>query len=426
MKIADLKSSLMSVSFVMNKDSKILGEGPVSLPHKIFFYLLTAFNIFFLSYVLTVGYYNRLSLDDYAYLGAMRDNGFLSPFTYWYSHWQGRFGPQFLLNFVFLVYDVTSNLLFYPILLSSLFAYSIYQILNYYFSLPKRVLLNYSILLFAALLLTGFELSTFFWVNASTMYFGGMLFALLGIVFILKENQSYFRYVVVAICFLYAGSSSEHVGILACFLLFSASFISFYKLDWNFRNFIANPTNKRLLVALFFCSVAFIIMILAPGNKIRIAASAQVNDPILLLKKTYKATMFVCGHLFYKLPYFITFIPPFLLFGSFLKPSKTHNLSVGFVLVICAIAILSLIYTGNLPMAYTHNGAGPLRAYVYITFSVVCFLFLICFYIGRHYRSRLKYLVVVSILSLAILFVMLFYTFYMELQETVLIPPQDT
>jgi hypothetical protein len=387
-----------------------------------FLYTLVGFNILFLSYVLIVGYYNRLSLDDFAYMGVLRDYGLLNPFTFWYDNWQGRFAPQLFLNIMFSFYQLTSNLIFYPIILSSIFVYSFYQILHYCFKLPKLVLLNYSILLYSALLLTTFELSTFYWLNASVMYFGGVAFLLLGLVFILKNKPTLWHYIIIAICFLYAGSSSENFGALACLILMVGLLFWYIRSAYNFENFTSHfkyfcfhTITKKIVTGLFFCSVAFIVMILSPGTSVRMAQGQHMTDPFALLNLSLDSTLVVYTHIFYKLPYIIVYAPLFVLFGCYLNLEKIIKIRLLPVLILTSAALFFIIFISNIPLSYALGQVGPLRSYVFVSFFLVAKLFLVCVYIGSRYQAVLGRSVrKISGVFLFMLFLLLVYTLYSE------------
>src|SRR6266542_3919311 len=92
--------SLLGIEFkqMKKKGFWIFQFSSESQSHKLLFYLIFAANLLSIAYSLWLGYYNRLALDDYCYLAAQNEHGFLSPFNFWYSIWQGRFSPILLIN----------------------------------------------------------------------------------------------------------------------------------------------------------------------------------------------------------------------------------------------------------------------------------------------------------------------------------------
>jgi len=399
-----------------DKSPNPASENPKSSITNVFYYCLVLFNIVFLAYVLTIGYHNRLTLDDYSFLGTMRDHGFFSPFTFWYSQYQGRFAPQFFINTALVIYKVLGNMFFYTALISTLFIGAIYQILRFYLPLSRGLLFNYSIFLFSALVLTTFELTTFYWLNVSAMYFGGVLFALLGTVFILKDNKPIYGYIIVAFCFLYVGSSSEHAGIIGCSILGLSLLYTFYKSGYNFKKFFAQTQNRKLLVASVFCFVAFVVMVVAPGNKIRMSSFQQVTDPQELIRISYKSSIEILYHIFYRLPYILALVAPIALLGTLGKDKiQIGRFNLIFIAVLCTVGLCLLIFLSNIPAAYAMGTAGPLRSFVFINFFLVVSLFVIFFYAGYRYLSDSRIIGSISILSVILLGSFVFYSFKSEL-----------
>jgi hypothetical protein len=384
---------------------------------------LAAFNILFLFYLLLVGYYNRLALDDFAYYGIYKEYGFFNPFTYWYFNWQGRFAPQFFLNFMFMFFDLTGNLFFYPVVVGGLFILSLYRLLRIFFNVSTPVLLNYSIFIFSAIIFTTFELSTFYWICASVDYFVGTGFALLGASYIFDPYSKKRHFVAIAFCAVYTGSSSENVGAFLCFVLVVAVIWQFVGKASNAGNFnahlklfFADSLTKKLLVALFFALGASIIMVSAPGTDVRLGQTQHVTEVIELIVKTFKATVYVFVYVFYKLPYFIAYIPVFIFIGALVDRQKNvYPFRYVFIVGAYAATIFVLVFISNLPMVYAIGHWGPLRAYVYVTVIIVASLFGMSVYTGMRYRQEvLKYGIAIPLTGISLLLIFSCYTIASE------------
>ena len=390
------------------------------LYNNLFILTFSFYNIFFLIYIFILGYYNRLSGDDYAFMGHLREYGFFNPFTYWYDAWQGRFCPQFVINTVLLVYKIIPNLIFYTVIITTLFILSIYKILKLYFPLSKWYLLNYSVFLFSTLVFTALEFNTFFWITVSPMYYGGILFALFGVGYILGTGKKWHHFLIIGLSFIYVGSSSEHVGILTCGALGLLLLANSFKLKFNLKSMLSNTKNSKLLVAISFCAIAFVIMILAPGNKIRMAQSPQTTDIIHLIKITITASVFVMRHVFYKIPYLILMIPIMLLLGVFLKDKiivKKHNYFI--VLIISIIGLLGIIFLSNLPTAYAMSSNGPTRSYVFISFLILMTLSFLSVYTGYRFINSTRILKNISLVSIGVLILILSYVAVNEIPQSI-------
>ncbi len=397
-----------------------MNQGKKSLAENGFILTLSLYNILFLTYIFVLGYYNRLSGDDFAFMGHMREHGFLSPFTYWYDAWQGRFCPQFVVNTVLSIYKVIPNLMFYTVGISVLFILSIYKILKICFPLSKLYLLNFSTLIFSTLVFTSLEFNTFYWITVSPMYFGGILFALFGMGYILQPQHKKLHYWLIALSFIYVGSSSEHVGILASAALGLLLFLNSIRVRFNIKKALKNKQNIKLLIALTFCAISFIITILAPGNKVRMGAANQTTDIMGIYYITKVAFWYMLRHALYKLPYFVAIIPPLLLLGALIKEKvKLPKVNYFLVLLGAPALLLVIIFLSNAPSAYAISAIGPTRSYVFISFLIILFTVVVLIYTGYRFLKPYKWFYGLSIFSSLFLIVMLVYVSKNEIPEVI-------
>src|SRR5262249_35172041 len=152
---------------------------------------------------------------DYCFMRVLNDNGYWGAISFWYNHWQGRFSPHLVIDLVIKLSSYFSSLFIYLLVLIGLYIYSVTKILQYFLSEKeisnkKLLLFNFGILIFNLHMISNFEFSTLYWLNASAMYFGGIAFALLGLSEILSNSRKMHSYVLLIIGFTYAGSSAEN------------------------------------------------------------------------------------------------------------------------------------------------------------------------------------------------------------------------
>lgn len=377
-------------------------------------------NILFAAYILTVGILNRFALDDFAYIGILRDYGFLNPFTYWYTNWQGRFAPQFFLNTMYLISRVSGNLVYYPIILSSIFIYSINGLLrNWLPDYKKMHVFHVAVLCFNSFMMTSFDLSTFYWFNASVMYFGGVAFSLLGILFVVRNTKKLSDYVVLAIAFTYAGCSSENFGLLVCgcvvLSLLAASYLKYRSApEFRFHFFWTDELLRRITLALIFSSLAFIVMITAPGTTVRMTQTVHQTDPFIVAGNAMYFTVILLAQIFFKLPYLLPYVPLFIWIGSLLPPEKFIHIPLLKALVVGCTFFLFIVFLSNIPIAYALGQVAPMRSYVYVNFFMSVLLTCGSMLIGFHLRQRAKLLQRFAFASLFWLSLIFVYTFLSE------------
>jgi hypothetical protein len=66
----------------------------------VFLLLLCFSNIYYLAYLIILGYFNRLAADDYCFMRVLNDNGYWGAIFFWYNQWQGRFDPHLIINLI--------------------------------------------------------------------------------------------------------------------------------------------------------------------------------------------------------------------------------------------------------------------------------------------------------------------------------------
>src|SRR5271157_1856942 len=209
--------------------------------HRFLFSSLYVANLLSIIYFGLLGYYNRLAMDDYCYLSAQNEHGFFSPFTFWYQNYQGRFAPQFFINLTTKIFGLTHSLLPFTIIFLTLFTWVIYKLLKKIVPLFSNFeLLNLGMFIFSLFVINNYEFNTFFWLNVSAMYFGGVLFLMIGINEILSTNRNFWNYVLIIFCGVYVGSSSETFAVIWSILTGLALIFFIGRLKFHYRMFVAN------------------------------------------------------------------------------------------------------------------------------------------------------------------------------------------
>lgn len=377
-----------------------------SQPHRFLFYLLLTANILSLAYFLIFGFYNRPALDDYCYLSAQNENGFLSPFTFWYQNWQGRFAPIFLINAFLKIYDLVPSLLQLTILLLTSFIWVIYKLLSrILIYLSRFELLNLSAFVTSVFVINNYEFNTFYWLNASAMYFGGVLCLLIGLNEILSKRANFWHFLALSVCAIFVGSSSETfaliwAGVSGLVLLTGIALKSKVRFS---RLLIA-----KLSLAFAFCLISFMVMYLAPGNAVRLKiTSLAVHQTIPLpLNELSGASMHAlvvfCAKTLPKIPIWLLLCFPFVYIGSRLKQNNWSTVNLKLIIVtFIALVIICLV-----PTVYVQGNIGPSRALTHVACYITAFLIIISLIIGERLQKR-PGLVWIAAVSVALWILML-------------------
>ncbi len=374
--------------------------------HRLLFYGFFVANLLSIIYFVLLGYYNRLAIDDYCYKTAQDEHGFFSPFTFWYQNYQGRFAPQFFINLITNIFGFIHSLLPFTILFQSLFIAIIYKLLKKISPvLSNFELLNLSIFIFSLFVINNYEFNTFFWLNVSAMYFGGLLFLLIGINEIISSKSYFWTYLLIIFCGIYVGSSSETFALIWSLIGGLAIILFIRRTKNDYRLLIANIHFRKLVVAFIFCSVSFLVMYLAPGNDIRLKITAiNMHQQIPLpLNKLFPATLgafivFSCYTAF-KLPFWILLSLPFLYLGNYLKDKIPYSDKVVQIkLLSLYLAIFLLICL--IPTVYVQGDIGPKRALTHVSCYITFYVVFVSFVSGLKIKINKDYIVWLAVISM--------------------------
>jgi hypothetical protein len=357
------------------------------------FALLLFTNSLYLFSALKIAFYNRLALDDYCFMAWLREYGFWGAIHHNYTTWQGRFGSQILLNLTLQLYNLIPTLFFYHLVLIGIFLFSIFKILSQF--LPQGVLKNWqtftiSLLIFNSFLLTTYDLSAFYWLSASAMYFGGLAFALLGFAEVVSPSKSTFSYLILSVSFLIAGSSSESFGMVLLLFLMLLSFSQLFPklLNSTFQllgleEIKISPKNKKIFFAFAVCLLAFLAMIFAKGTWERKSAFPEMSL-IDALYRSAKYLYYTILALAVQKSIFLLVLSISMIYVGALyrKANSINEHSTVKILVAGTFALLFVLFIGVFPNVYAMGGIGAYRSLTHLAFYVLIFTAVLSFLIG--------------------------------------------
>ncbi|MBK7853543.1 MAG: hypothetical protein IPJ79_00260 [Bacteroidetes bacterium] len=368
---------------------------------------LTCF-LFLICYCL-IGFYNRLSHDDLAYLQGVNTDGIVNATIKNYNSWNTRWAGVLMANTVFSFVTIDSNLLWFHVL--SL----VFLFLSASFFLQK-VLIKFSISttalqihLLAIYFCIVFFACTFsigdvwFWINASCMYLWNVCFLLLGVSFALNPKLNLLNGLMIWVCGIYVGGSSEPFALISLFLLATMSGI-----------FFSLKNQKTVAFGFMLLAVAillgFLISCMGKGMELR---SSALPDPGFLQKQFIFLKSMVKFFVFYfPIRVAIAFILsiPFYLFGRSLSDSFKIQLSLKQIAVWSAITFLIIVSASFYIIVYKMAEAGPERAWTVISFYMGITIVVLAFFAGVKKKfdwlnNNMRSLQIITISSL-ILFTM--------------------
>jgi len=218
-----------------------------------------------IGYFLFVGYYSRLSADDYSSQWVIREHGVFGTAVYVYMTWGGSFLLQVIDGIITTIFGHAHTL----------FAYSLFLITAYYLvmcfflvSIHNYLLLkiNYlNIFFISAVVLTAFYFATpdigmlWHWISGSSVYILSILFLLLGLALLIRRN--YFLSIFPLLVFTH------------CRITWDLIFFLFYFLGILFTK--GKEIRKKHIFIFSILCIGAIIYVIAPGNYIRHTATIQ-------------------------------------------------------------------------------------------------------------------------------------------------------
>lgn len=332
-------------------------------------------------YLLMLGWFNHLQLDDYGFVVDAENLGIFGFAKHMYMTWECRFSAFVVQNILNITIGRMSNLILLTII-QLIFAYSsIYLLYKYIFQIKCNfVVWNLAIITANIAIMSYFELSTFYWLSAA--WYNLPIFTTIYLIVFLFYSKARigWRWVGVILCVLYLSGCPENY--LPIVIVSLTSY--FVYLLWQ-RKTISFWKDERLLmtfVTLVLLSVGMLSMLLGPGNKVRMQASGMTDTnmfshlfiPAYFLK-SIKAFAIVSIRLLSRCLYFLLLVPIFMYVGYCVKQNRTNlqwfnwaNLGYVTIIMLCL-----LILTVSVSV-YGLGWYPPLRSYCFVSF-IMAFYF---------------------------------------------------
>jgi hypothetical protein len=365
-------------------------------------------------YLLLLGSLYMLAQDDHASLTYFHKYGFNSAFLYWYSHWTGRFTTIYFINSFYFIMEHGIPLLTYYAFILFILICGIYKLLRNALVYIAPALADEKALLVNAACFAGlisvysnFEFNTFYWLVASITYIGSIAFFLFGTGEAISKGSRPLSFLLVGISFIFVGGASENFAFTSIVLIS----LLFIFVVWNnrgssFQTLLRMPIIQKTTLAIFVCGVAFLIMVVAPGNKVRMqtinmlfAGYKKVPVPFGQLPgEVFLNYKILLALVLAKLPLFLGALPLFIAFGALSKPvmNRTHLRNMW--LIILSFCLLLFVFIT--PTVYASASLGPPRSLSFVVFFSIILIACLGFVIGNIYSEYRKALSIIAIGSL--------------------------
>ena len=354
----------------------------------------------------------RFVADDFCMGKYYNLEGFWGAQKWWYLNWVGRYSFIFIVNIIVIMGSSAAGIV--SIFSSFMMLLSIYYI-SYLFISKKlhklrkvessALALFLSLSLFVAFtLITPDSFESLYWLSGSLTYLAPIsiftvLSAIIFKVYLAKIELN--KILILSLFFigLFLAGFSEP---------YSATFIFILTLILALKDKL--KLDKNTIIALIFSltglTIGFIIMYLAPGNKIR---RELFPKPTNLPGKIEDSIIEAFNFLLKLVTDNKTIVALLILIGitiGLLVYKKINNRSYYFIFL--SIILISITTLSILPSLYLQSSLPPLRTYSLTAFSTCIYIFAVGFLIGNFIGERNKYrnfilYIVIFLLSILIL-----------------------
>ena len=372
--------------------------------------ILLACNVTCLAYLFILGYYNRPTIDDFEYMSGQR--GLLNSVSFFYHHVNGRFLPNFITSIIFIIYHYVQSLLFVPVVIIAGFYWIINKIITkrsmlFYFNPDAQLKkINFILFFICTLIIYNFEMNTFTWTIACIIYFGSIFFALVLFYSLTDTFNSAKKSVAIIFSSLFIGCANESFALNINLLLIIILVLTYLK---NKRNDLQNIIAiKKIIMAIVFISISFLILYLSPGTDIKIAnnqpgGSLKLPLPLSeILPATLHSYILLWKYILFKLPFLLLALIIFSNFNQFIKFQSCFKITIKNILL-----FLFSLWLLMLPTTYAIN---------YTPFRVLTPVWLLLILFSIALASKLKFGKLITFASILIFFASIIYKMTIEIK----------
>ena len=332
-----------------------------------------------IAYLLMLGWYNTLLLDDYGFAADVDEGGAYGLMRNAYLYWQCRFSAFYVLGWILKIWGHASNLIGYTILLLLLGYGSIYYALRNITQITNKWLqIGSAILITNVSVMAYLEISTFYWVCCAVYTLSIYAAIVLITAIFFSKGKLWARWSAVIFTSLYLCGGAENFTPLVIASLGMILLIQMIRSrSWVFWK---TPEQQMIIVSLVILLVGFFAVLTGPG----VHSSRLDNDSTGFIShfmmrpyvvQLLKASVMFWARLLSRGLYYVLLFPIGMLVGAAMKQegiepqSKLHtsillSALVGFLLIELALAA----------SVFGMGWYASLRAYSFVSFIMAAFV----------------------------------------------------
>lgn len=360
------------------------------------------------AYLLMLGWYNNLLLDDYGFVAEVDRGGAYGLMKSAYFGWQSRFSAFYILGWILKIWGHASSLIGYTILLLLLGYGAVYYALNNISRVDNKfLLLGCAILTTNISIMAYLELSTFYWVCCALYTLSAYAAIMLFSAVFFSQGKLWTRWILVIICSLYiCGGAENFTPIVTATLGLVLLYQMISNQTWRFWT---TPQQQMILVSLVILCVGFLAVLLGPGTHSRENGMNGFAGNFAIIPyfvKLASALAVFTMRLLSRSLYYILLLPIGFIIGKNMKYSTQYSnwklvlLSLGVVLGVIVLSVAASVY-----------GMGwysPLRSYSFVSFVLAAWFI----YLGSVFGSRFSLLTIDILVSLSSCLIVAYSLYY--------------
>ena len=336
------------------------------------------------AYLLMLGWFNTLSLDDYGFVVNM------TRYTPWkwavlqYVAWSGRFSNYFISGCMFKIWN-NSDILFSWTIILLLIGYSITYLYMRDVLKVKEVVNRCAIavLISNITIMSVFEISTFYWLCCAGYFLEIYATLLLFYVLFMSKWKGWVNAIIAIVSAIYISGSAENYTPLVLMILGVIWLVVLIR-DTKQSSFKEAFGKHWLLFTICaILGIGFIAMVAAPGNKVRMAygdgemtGSMYDFNLATFAKNTINANVIFMLRVISRSLYWIGVLPIFLYVGKLLKGNKVEMLQMKLWkgIVLATLLLLGFIFIAVTSCVYGFGWYPPLRSMSFVSYAIMVYL----------------------------------------------------
>lgn len=231
-------------------------------------------------------------------------------------------------------------------------------------------------------ILTNIDFPVFFW-HCAMSYYLCLPLACLLLKYLNMDKLKWWQWVLLGAMAVLIGGGNEAFTPIVLLLMFVCGMYWWHSKGWNVKETWAMPQVRRIVWVAVLILVLFAIVVVAPGNYVRMNESADFVHPVGLLGWII-ALVKAIGMFFY----FMAFYVPYYMIAFVLayyvgaKTDVTLPASKGKLVIGLAIAFMAYLIISSLPNVYLYGGFGIQRSYTQDVFAMILAVLGIGFVLG--------------------------------------------